>query len=866
MPNITLVTQVSSRLSKQQMPDGSWQPASNVYDAQAETISTTLAVMPNLLNNIQNDQALILGTMSQASSKIITASSKTAGSEGITRSKENFDFSDGAALMLLDIDFKQCSSPLTKDDVIQALRGVANDEFGYVVRESTTSGIKNPDGLPLGGGDGFHIYVEVKHGKNIPRILKAAHQRLVLAGHGFVFVTQAGTGQVRSMVDIMVGSPERVIYEAAPVLLQGYTPHREAKYVAGGAFTITELSKDELVELENIEAKLLADAQPRMDTVRNQWREVRGYTEGQASEILNNHNLPEDFEITNNDNSTFTVGDVWRNPDEYDGIDIRDPTEPEYGKNKAKIYVNKRGDNSVDSIIISSMAHGGDISYRLTKSIEMLLEGLPEPHIPTEIRLPNTAYPKQFEVRDFISDISHDALASQLGSKWFYENARYVDVWGKWLLWNGSRWFIDARLSHLSVIGKFLKACADELLNQANQEVDVEKREKKLKAVKSEAKNLKSAPFRHNIEIVIKTDPACSVLPDIFDMDLHTIGTPGGTINLKTGELIKALPEHYITKSTQVSPDKSEPINWLLFLDKIFDGDLELIAFMQRLCGYILTGLTVEERLFFLYGTGSNGKSKFLETLFFIMGDYSRRAPASLFLEHRGEQHPTAMAGLNGARMVLSSELPSGKTWNEEVIKDLTGGDTITARLMRQDFFDFKPQFALIIAGNHQPRLKNVDESMVRRITLIPFRVTIPKEERDTTLGDKLKDEAGAILNWCVQGAVDYYQNGLNIPDCVNNAGADYIVNEDTLGEFMNGYLQKHGGERVRFTDVYHSYTSWMLVTGVKFIKREKDLKKEMTDRGLVIKRSNSIYWLDGYRLRNPELKAINDSKELCFM
>jgi|GEM_PF-2212565 len=376
MPKITMITQPGSRLSKQQMPDGSWQPASNVYDAQAETIATTLAEMPELLNNIKSNQALMLGTTIQAPCKVITAAAKASGMEGITRSKDNFELSEEPSLALLDIDFKQCPFHLKEEEVIQALRSVTNHEFGYVMRGSTSSSIKKPDGTPLGSGNGFHIYIEVKNGENTSRILKAAHQRLVLAGHGFVFVTQAGTAQVRSMVDTCVGHPERIIYEADPILLQGYIQHRECKFAEGGAFTITELPKGELIKLEKIESKLMMDAKPRIDGAKKLWSETRGLTEVQANEILNNCNLPEDFEVTNNDNSTFTVGDVWRDPPSYHKKDIRDPIEPEYGKSKAKIYVNRLDDSSIDSIVISSMAHGGDTSYRLKKPVDMLLESV----------------------------------------------------------------------------------------------------------------------------------------------------------------------------------------------------------------------------------------------------------------------------------------------------------------------------------------------------------------------------------------------------------------------------------------------------------------------------------------------------------
>jgi len=404
------------------------------------------------------------------------------------------------------------------------------------------------------------------------------------------------------------------------------------------------------VELEEIEAKLLADAQPKIDAARKLWREVRGYTEAEANDILTKRNLPEDFVITNNDNSTFTGKDVWNNPDAYHGkSDIRDPLEPEYGKTKAKIFVNKDDAGGVDSITIHSQAHGG-VTYRLEKPVAMMLEGL------------GITPPDNDDLVITEKDISHHDLAKKLGSKFFYDDARYAADWGKWLLWDGSRWLIDAKGYHLHVMGKYLKQCSASLMAYGDSAMSTRIRE---------ARNLNSAGFRKSIEAVIKTDPKCAVESKIFDNNNDIIGTPEGTVDLRTGQISEALPEHNITKSTNVSLKEARPVQWLKFLDKIFDGDAAMIAFIQRMCGYILTGLTGEEKLFFLYGTGANGKSIFLDILTFIMGDYAKRAPASLFLEQRGEEHPTALAGLCGSRLVVGSELPDGKTWKEETIKDL---------------------------------------------------------------------------------------------------------------------------------------------------------------------------------------------------
>jgi putative DNA primase/helicase len=446
---------------------------------------------------------------------------------------------------------------------------------------------------------------------------------------------------------------------------------------------------------------------------------------------------------------------------------------------------------------------------------------------------------------DKIHDYSQSDLSIILGESHFHENARYVATWDSWLLWDGNRWLPDKRLKHLSLIGAFLKIQAEEMVAVDNSA-----------EARRNATIIKSAPFRNSVREIIKTDQQCSVLHDIFDTNLLTLGTPAGTVFLEQGEIVDSMQEYYITKSTAVTPVNEPPMLWISFLNTIFGGDDELISFMQRACGYALTGLTTEEKVFFCYGTGANGKSKFLETVFYVLGDYARRAPASLFLESKNDQHPTNMAGLQGARLVLGSELPSGKTWNEETLKDMTGGDTITARLMRQDYFDYSPQFTLFIAGNHQPRLKNVDESMVRRLVLIPFDITIPKEKRDHELGDKLKAEAGEILNWCIQGAVQYFEKGLEPPQKVIDASAAYIENEDITGEFIGLFLESTPSRRVGFDDVYQAYSQWMKDAGNNYIKRDNQFRKELKERQINVTRSNSVYWVESYHLKQDTVRT----------
>ena len=242
--------------------------------------------------------------------------------------------------------------------------------------------------------------------------------------------------------------------------------------------------------------------------------------------------------------------------------------------------------------------------------------------------------------------------------------------------------------------------------------------------------------------------------------------------------------DDYITKVTAAGPGGDSPL-WLRFLERVTGGDSELRSFLQSIIGYALTGCTRENALFFLYGSGANGKSVFLTTLVGVFGEYARTAPIEAFIASNNEHHPTDLAGLRGARLVTAVETEDGRRWAESKLKALTGGDRIAARFMRQDFFEFTPQFKLLIAGNHKPGLRTVDEAMRRRFNLLPFSVTIPPQERDAELGEELRSEWGGILQWAVSGCLEWQREGLNPPATVRDATAAYLANEDSVGRWL---------------------------------------------------------------------------------
>ena len=416
---------------------------------------------------------------------------------------------------------------------------------------------------------------------------------------------------------------------------------------------------------------------------------------------------------------------------------------------------------------------------------------------------------KGFEDTNSENDgLSDDALALELGRLDFDLNARYVAEWGTWLFWKGKLWD-NSKVEAFTRVREYLR-----------QKTPSEKRN---------AQNLRSAPTVSAVERLARSNPLSYAIPESFDNDLMLLGTPGGTVDLRSGKMRPALREDMITMQTAVAPEPGTPTRFMQFLDEI----KVCPDFLQRLAGYALTGSTKEEKVFFFYGSGANGKSKFVEQLQGIMGDYSRKAAISTFVDKAHADHPTELAGLKGARLVTSSEIPAGKRWNEAVIKDLTGGDTISARLMRQDFFDFKPKLTLIIFGNTQPSLSSVDSAIRRRMVLVPFLASF-EGNPDKQLGDKLREEWPQILQWAIEGAVKWSYDGLKIPPEVLAASEAYLAEEDIIGQFIEDRLKRlpaHSSYFLPMHDLTLQFEHWCEQNGHQ-TWTTRNFKKALKERG----------------------------------
>jgi putative DNA primase/helicase len=358
--------------------------------------------------------------------------------------------------------------------------------------------------------------------------------------------------------------------------------------------------------------------------------------------------------------------------------------------------------------------------------------------------------------------------------------------------------------------------------------------------------------FASGVEHFARFDPVFAVTMEEWDSDPFLLGTPGGTVDLRTGDLRPAHPRERITKLAAVEPaDLIDCERWLEFLDEATGGDPEAVRFLQQWCGYCLTGDTREHALVFVYGPGGNGKSVFLNVLTGILQDYATTAAMDTFTASKSDKHPTDLAMLRGARLVTASETEEGRAWAESRIKQMTGGDPVTARFMRQDFFTFQPSFKLTIVGNHQPMLRNVDEAARRRFNIVPFtrKPTAP----DPQLERKLRAEWPGILRWMIEGCLDWQANGLVRPESVTTATADYFAEQDLFGQWLEEKCDVDPENTAKWattTDLFISWTNYAKAAGEE-PGTAKGFAPAMRRKGFRPYRSKFARGWSGIRLNN---------------
>lgn len=462
-----------------------------------------------------------------------------------------------------------------------------------------------------------------------------------------------------------------------------------------------------------------------------------------------------------------------------------------------------------------------------------------------EDTLPTTAYSDVF---------NGEMLVQRHGA-----SLRYCQEWHAWYIWKSTHWVKDRQGEVLDFARETIAWLGHLALDTGN--------DKLLKhAVKSRADStlqnmLHQAGTMHPIR----------TLPEEFDRYPWLINCPNGTVDLRSSILAPHDPTQLISKCTTTAYTSGAPCpRWLAFLSRIMgmpgpenpddpaslmeahakeaDRATAMIGYVQRLIGYTLVGVTQEKILPITWGTGDNGKSTFIEVIADVLGaDYAMRTPVELFLAKRENAIPNDVARLKGVRFAYSSEPPQNRRLNESLIKELTGGDTVSARFMRGEFFTFRPECTLWLSTNLRPPTNDTGNALWNRIKLIPFTVTIPKEEQDRALRDSLLQEADGILSWAVRGCLDWQTNGLQEPEDVQMATAAYRSENDALGRFIEDQCILAMNVRVKAGDLYGGFKKWCDVNGERLVSA-KALSMALKEKGFDSIRNNGIWYL-GIRL-----------------
>jgi putative DNA primase/helicase len=410
-------------------------------------------------------------------------------------------------------------------------------------------------------------------------------------------------------------------------------------------------------------------------------------------------------------------------------------------------------------------------------------------------------------------------------------HARYCYAWGKWLIYDGKRWAVDDDGNAEQLMQETVRNIYNETAGETD---DARRRALADHARRSEAR----ARITDALHLA---KPVLAVRPEELDADPYLLNCENGTVDLRTGRLREHDIEDMLTKIAAPCDDLlAQPPVFNAFLEKILPA-LELRQFVQAAIGYAAIGENTEEVLLIPHGHGANGKSTLINAVMGALGDYAMQAAPDLLLAKHGT-HPTELADLFGARFVASVETDDGRRLNEGLVKQLTGRDRIKARRMREDFWEFDPTHTVFLATNHKPEVRGTDHAIWRRLKLVPFDVTIPDEEQDKKLPEKLREETPAILAWIVRGALMYQQRGLPEPDEVKAATASYRSDMDVLAAFLEDRCVVHPRASAGATPLYEAYKEWCEESGEQRLTQTK-FGLRLKERGFRSAKAQRVTW-----------------------
>lgn len=426
---------------------------------------------------------------------------------------------------------------------------------------------------------------------------------------------------------------------------------------------------------------------------------------------------------------------------------------------------------------------------------------------------------------------------------------RYCHTWHKWLVWDGTRWAID----DVGAVERMAKATVHEIYNEAAAEQLDERRQALVKhALRSESMAKISAMIT-----LAASEPAIPIKPEALDIDPWLLNCSNGTVDLRTGAFKPHDRADLITRVIPIAYDPEAPCpKWEAFLEQIFDGNEDLIGFVQRAVGYSLTGVADERCMFILYGTGRNGKSTFIETIADMMDAYAMQTEAETLLVKKDQAAVNNdVARLRGARLVYTGESDDGRALAEGKIKRLTGQDTVSARFLYSETFDFKPVFKLWFATNHKPTIRGTDDGIWDRIRLIPFTVRIPdhKVRPRSELAAEFGAEMPGILAWAVRGCLEWKKHGLGMPEAVREATAGYRAEMDILAAFLDECCIVDKSMSATAKSLYTAYTVWCRSNGEKE-QTQRWFGGRLSERGFERSRGTGGYYLWSGLAVRPEL------------
>ncbi|NJH87351.1 DNA primase [Staphylococcus agnetis] len=454
---------------------------------------------------------------------------------------------------------------------------------------------------------------------------------------------------------------------------------------------------------------------------------------------------------------------------------------------------------------------------------------------------------KEYPVRSYDDTGNADRFIDRYGQLY-----KYSYISNKFYIYDGTKWAVDDRGSIRRLIDEMIEDIKDEKVMHSDDVSEDEARE----FFQKYYKKTRGTQAKKNImNELMHRQP---VTPDDFDKDNMLLNVANGYIDLTSRELYP----HDITQMfSQIAntdySEKMQPAVWLDFLNDIFDGDKEVIRYIQKALGYSLTGSTREQVMFILHGKGRNGKSIFVETIAEILGDYSNNMQAKSLMVKKNDNVNTDIARLSKARFVTSSEPNEGFRFDEGLIKQITGGDKVTARFLYAEEFEYTPKFKIWVSTNHKPIIRGTDDGIWRRLVLIPFEVQIPEEKVDKDLKYKLLREAPAILNWMTEGAYMWMQEGLEMPDKLKDASQSYRTEMDVVEQFIEEKCNRMKGARETGKKLYDEYKVWADENNEYKMDKNK-FGKKMKEKFESKKMNNGVNYI-GIELKEmyPGMKAL---------